>query len=308
MAISSRTRGFQDKLAALFLFLAISMAISGSLYAQQSARQTANKHCLWEVENQSSKIYLLGSLHVLKSEAYPLAQVIEKAYASSRKIVFETDLGGMIDADVQAKMLTLGLYPEGQDLLQNISQDTRLSLEKKLKKLSLPMEQFVRFRPWFLAVTLTTLELQRLGFNPLYGIDMHYYGKARTDGKKIGFLESVEFQLDLLGKMNTHDQNAFLNQTLKDLEVAAQMASDMMRYWQTGDSKNLYKLLFKSFEGYPEIQDRLLVQRNKDWAIKIAQMLKETNQVLVIVGAGHLIGPNSVVELLKQKGYSVKQR
>ncbi|MGD8975817.1 MAG: TraB/GumN family protein, partial [Desulfobacterales bacterium] len=148
----------------------------------------------------------------------------------------------------------------------------------------------------------------RLGFNPLYGIDMHYYGKARTDGKKIGFLESVEFQLDLLGKMNTHDQNAFLNQTLKDLEVAAQMASDMMRYWQTGDSKNLYKLLFKSFEGYPEIQDRLLVQRNKDWAIKIAQMLKETNQVLVIVGAGHLIGPNSVVELLKQKGYSVKQR
>ena len=308
MAISSRTRGFQDKLAVLFFFMAISVAISGSLYAQQSARQTATKHCLWEVESQSSKIYLLGSLHVLKSEAYPLSQVIEKAYASSRKIVFETDLGGMIDAEVQAKMLTLGLYPEGQDLLQNISQDTRLSLEKKLKNLSLPMEQFVRFRPWFLAVTLTTLELQRLGFNPLYGIDMHYYGKARTDGKKIGFLESVEFQLDLLGKMNTHDQNAFLNQTLKDLEVAAQMASDMMRYWQTGDSEKLYKLLFKSFEGYPEIQDRLLVQRNKDWAIKIAQMLKETNQVLVIVGAGHLIGPNSVVELLKQKGYSVKQR
>ena len=170
------------------------------------------------------------------------------------------------------------------------------------------MEQFVRFRPWFLAVTLTTLELQRLGFNPLYGIDMHYYGKARADGKKIGFLESVEFQLDLLGKMNTPDQNAFLNQTLKDLEVAAQMASDMMTYWQTGDSENLYKLLFKSFEGYPQIQDRLLVQRNKDWAIKIAQMLKGSNQVLVIVGAGHLIGPNSVVELLKQGGYSVKQR
>jgi len=308
MAISSRTKGFQDKATVLIFCLTISVAISGGLYAQQSAQQTANRHCLWEVESQSSKIYLLGSLHVLKSEAYPLSQVIEKAYASSRKIVFETDLGGMMDADVQAKMLTLGLYPEGQDLLQNISEDTRLSLEKKLKNLGLPMEQFVRFRPWFLAVTLTTLELQRLGFNPLYGIDMHFYGKAKTDGKKIGFLESVEFQLDLLGEMNTHDQNAFLNQTLKDLELAAQMASDMMTYWQTGDSENLYKLLFKSFEGYPQIQDRLLVQRNKDWAIKIAQMLKETNQVLVIVGAGHLIGANSVIELLKQKGYNVKQR
>lgn len=303
-----RPKGFRYTAAALIFCLTISIAISAGLHAQQRAQQAATKHCLWEVETQSSKIYLLGSLHVLKSDAYPLPQVIEHAYAYSRKIVFETDLGGMMNADVQAKMLTLGLYPEDQDLLQNISEDTRRSLEKKMKNLGLPMEQFVRFRPWFLAVTLATLELQRLGFNPLYGIDMHFYGKARSDKKKIAFLESVEFQLDLLGRMNTHDQNAFLDQTLKDLELAAQKASDMMIYWQTGDGENLYKLLFESFEGYPQIQDRLLVRRNKDWAIKIGQMLKETDTVLVIVGAGHLIGPNSVVELLEQKGYNVTQK
>jgi len=303
-----RPKGFRYNAAVLIFCLTISVTISAGLHAQQRAQQAATKHCLWEVETQSSKIYLLGSLHVLKSDAYPLPQVIENAYASSRKIVFETDLGGMMNADVQAKMLTLGLYPEDQDLLQNISEDTRRSLEKKMKNLGLPMEQFVRFRPWFLAVTLATLELQRLGFNPLYGIDMHFYGKARSDEKKIAFLESVEFQLDLLGRMNTHDQNAFLNQTLKDLELAAQKASDMMTYWQAGDGENLYKLLFESFEGYPQIQDRLLIRRNKDWATKIGQMLKETDTVLVIVGAGHLIGPNSVVELLKQKGYTVTQR
>jgi len=292
----------------LFISLIFSLLVSAGLNAQPNQHSTVPKHCLWEVAGPTNKVFLLGSLHVLKSNAYPLAEEINRAYRASPKVVFETDIGGMMDPAVQARMLSMGLYPAGESLLHNLSEDTRISLQKRMGDLGLPLEQFARFKPWFLAVTIATLELQRLGFSPALGIDVHYYGRARSDKKKIDFFEPIEYQLGLLGAMSAEDQNAFLGQTLKDLEVAAEMADDMMTYWQKGQADKLYSLLFKSFEGYPEIEDRLLLKRNKDWLNRIETMLGEPENIFIVVGAGHLVGPEGVVTLLKQKGYKVIQR
>lgn len=284
------------------------MSVPVGSSADQDKQATSPKHCLWSVETpQNKEIFLLGSLHVLKSDAYPLAKAINDAYRVSQKIVFETDLEGMLDPAVQAKMMDLGTYPEGQSILQHISFEMQSALKKKMTELGMPMEHFGRFRPWFLALTMTVLELQRLGFSPEYGLDVHFYSRAASDQKEIGFLESIEFQLSLLGRMSARDQNAFLGQTLKDLDIAAQMADDMLKFWGNGDADNLYGILFKSFEGYPQIENRLLRRRNKDWVKKIEEMMGEDKNVLVIVGAGHLIGPGSVVAILKEKGYQVKQ-
>ena len=296
------------KMTAILLSLMFTLLISTGLDARQNQQTVTQKHCLWEVETSNSKIFLLGSLHLLKSEAYPLAAEIDSAYRLSPKVVFETDIGAMGDPAVQARMLNMAMYPEGQSLLQHIPPEMQKALKEKLADLGLPMETFVRFKPWFLAVTLTTLELQRLGFSPLSGIDVHYYGRAQSDEKELDFFESIDYQLGLLGNMGADDQESFLGQTLKDLEIAAQMADDMMRYWQNGQVEKLHALLFKSFEDYPEIENRLLLQRNKDWVEKIEVMLAEPENVFVVVGAGHLVGPGSVVELLRQKGYKVKQR
>ncbi|MBW2443065.1 MAG: TraB/GumN family protein [Deltaproteobacteria bacterium] len=296
------------KPACLALSVIIALLICTGTNAQQHQPTATSKNCLWEVKGSSNNVFLLGSLHVLKSDAYPLAKAIDNAYRASPKVVFETDIGGMADPAVQARMLSMGLYPEGQSLLQHISAPMRNDLQKRMTNLGLPLEQFARFKPWLLAVTLTTLELQRLGFSPAYGIDVHYFGRARADKKKIDFFESIEYQLSLLGEMGAEDQKAFLGQTLKDLEIAAEMAGDMMDYWRKGQVDKLYKLLFQSFEGYPEIEDRLLLQRNQDWAKKIETLLVEPEDVFIVVGAGHLIGPGSVVDLLKQKGYEVRQR
>ena len=298
----------QNRVITFFLFCLFSLVVSTPLYAQQVEEAAPSKSCLWVVETTSNQVFLMGSLHVLKSSAYPLAAEIDRAYASSQRLVFETDIGAMMEPAVLAKMMALGVYPEGQDLFQNISGTTRKDLEKKLQDLGLPPANFSRFKPWFLAVTLTTLELQRLGFNPMYGIDLHFYTKAKADEKELAYLESVEYQLNLLGKMNAQDQKSFLTQTLKDLEISAQLADDMMTAWQNGDADDLYALLFKSFEDHPGIEDRLLTRRNKDWIQQIETMLKEPKNTMVIVGAGHLIGPEGLVELLKQKGYKVKQR
>jgi uncharacterized protein YbaP (TraB family) len=278
------------------------------LHAKSTAVQQTHKSSLWSIQTQTNKFYLLGSLHLLKQDAYPLAPVIGSAYADSRKIVFETDIAALQEPAMQAKMLQLGLYPEGQNLLQDLDGSTRKLLEKKMGALGLPLEQFARFKPWFIALTLTTLELQRMGFNPMYGLDIHFFNKARTDAKEIGFLEPAEFQLNLLGNMVKKDQIAFLNQTLKDLETVNELAADLVKFWKAGNATGLHELLYRSFKDYPDIHDRLLIQRNKKWVEEIEVQMRENKNVLFIVGAGHLVGPESVVDLLKKRGYKVKQQ
>ena len=278
------------------------------LHAKSTAVQQTHKSSLWSIETQSNKFYLLGSLHLLKQDSYPLAAAIGSAYADSRKIVFETDIAALQEPAMQAKLLQLGLYPEGSNLLQDLDGRTRQLLEKKMSALGLPLEQFARFKPWFIALTLTTLELQRMGFSPLYGLDVHFFNKARTDAKEIGFLEPAEFQLNLLGKMVKKDQIAFLNQTLKDLEVVNELAADLVKFWKAGNAKGLHELLFRSFKDYPDIHDRLLIQRNKKWVEEIEVLMRENKNVLFVVGAGHLVGPESVVDLLQKRGYKVKQQ
>ena len=308
MTIDLRLMQKRIRLASFLVFTFFALVIAAPLQAQQNGETVPSKSCLWEVQTASSRVFLLGSLHVLKRSAYPLAAAIDRAYAASQRLVFETNLGAMMEPAVLAKMMELGLYPEGRDLFQNISATTRNDLEKKLQDLGLPPANFSRFKPWFIAVTLTTLELQRLGFDPRYGLDLHFYTKATADEKELVYLESVDYQLNLLAKMNALDQNSFLVQTLKDLEISTQLAGDMMTAWQNGQAQDLYDLLFKSFEDHPGIEDRLLTRRNKEWLPQIEKMLKTPKTTLVIVGAGHLIGPDGLVEILKQKGYRVKQR
>jgi uncharacterized protein YbaP (TraB family) len=291
-----------------FFLPALLIAASSGLQAKTVAVEQAAKSCLWTVETPSNKIYLLGSLHLLKQDAYPLTAAIEKAYTDSRIIIFETDIAALQAPDVQAKLLEMGLYPADQNLLENLNANTRRQLEKKMSQIGLPLAQFSRFKPWFVALTLTTLELQRLGFNPGYGIDVYFFNRAGADGKEIGFLEPAEFQVNLLGKMAEQDQNDFLSQTLKDLEVVNTLAGDLVGSWKNGDADKLHDLLSKSFKGYPHLHDRLLLQRNKNWIQQIESALRKDKNVFFVVGAGHLVGPGSVVDLLKKKGYRVTQQ
>ncbi len=303
--ILTRNRG---RAVSVFISLSFIWAAVSAALVQQSLAQDTRKSCLWSLQTNSSMVYFLGSLHLLKRDAYPLESVIEKAYATSQKIIFETDIAAMKDPVVQAKMLELGLYPEGQNLYLNLDGGTRRLLENKLSGLGLPLEHLARFKPWVVALTLASLELQRLGFDPNYGIDIHFFHRAVKDGKEIGYLEPAEYQLNLLAKMNKQDQSSFLNQTLRDLELVLQLVGEMVSYWKTGDAESLHALLFKSFKDYPNIHARLLIQRNKKWISKIENLMGEKKNVLVVVGVGHLVGPDGLLDLLRKRGYKLIQR
>jgi len=270
--------------------------------------ETASKSCLWAVEAGANRVFLLGSIHFLRPDDYPLPPAIDAAYAASRTVVFETDIARMQDPRVQTRMLELGTMPQGQNVFETLDVDTRSKLERKLAEAGLPAEVMAGMKPWLIALTLSSLEFMRLGFDPNLGVDMHFYQRAQKDGKRIGELETVEQQLQILAGMDARAQHTFLAQSLQELEDVPGMASDMLGFWLTGQTDALHRLLFKTIQQYPDMLERMLIRRNQAWLEKIERLIRQDEAALVIVGAMHLVGPNSVVDLLQRKGYRVEQR
>lgn len=288
-------------------FLALAWMFVTPLSVQESQAEKT-KHCLWSIEGVKNTTYLLGSIHFMRSDAYPLAEEIENAYQNSKKIVFEINPSEMNDPALQAKTMALGLYPEGQTLKQNVSEEIYSLLEKRLASVGLPKNLVNNLKPWLCALTLTIIELKKLGFDPTHGIDRYYFDKSKKDGKEIIGLETYENQLSFFAQLNKNEEELFLKQTLKEFEIIENTYSEMFESWRNGNIEKLDSLLKVSFKEFPQMYNLLVVQRNKDWISKIENLIKQSDNVLIIVGAGHLAGQESVLELLKEKGYKVIQR
>jgi uncharacterized protein YbaP (TraB family) len=295
-------------LAALALLQGILLGAAVWANARSAAVEAAQKTSLWAVEGGANRVFLLGSIHYLRQDAYPLPPAIESAYAQSRLVVFETDVARMQDSRVQDRMLELGMYPQGQSVFQDLGAETRRKLEQRLSASGLPLEVVAAFKPWMVALTLSSLEFMRLGFDPGLGVDMHFYQRAGKDGKQLAALEPVEFQIQLLAGMDAHAQEAFLTQTLDELDEAPRLAAGILGLWRDGRSEDLYRLLFKSIDRHPEVRDRMLDRRNRAWLETIEDLIRRDEAALVIVGAMHLIGPGSVIDLLQSRGHRVEQR
>jgi uncharacterized protein YbaP (TraB family) len=284
------------------------LALSHSVVVHaQPAQKTQAKHCLWKVEGRTNTAYLFGSIHFLKEEFYPLAPPIEEAYTRSQIVVFEADLDEMKTPEALLKMLQQGKYPEGQTLKQNLSKETYAKLDAYLNETLGSAALFDGLKPWMVAVALLGMELQKLGFNPEQGVDKYFFDKAKQDKKPIVPLETVDFQLGLFAGLSKEEEDAMLKETLQEISSFKKILTDMTDAWKTGDTKKLDGLVLDAMRQFPQIHKKLLLDRNKDWSAKIGKLLTEGKNVFVVVGAAHLIGKDSVVDLLTQKGLKVSQ-
>lgn len=297
--------GKRGRLPALVIFFFIFLI---TLWTVPNAHaQTTKKNFLWSLKTDNSTIYLLGSVHLLRNDSYPLDKNIEDTYMNCKKVVFETDIGGMKTPAVQEHMTTLALYSGGQTLQQNISQETYRLLEKKAAEVGLSMAQLSHVRPWMCALMLTLLELQKMGFDPQYSIDQYFFNKAQQDKKEMVFLESIEYQINLFAGMDSYEEEFFLQQMLEELEVIKTMFADIVSSWESGDATQLGSILQISFKDHPDIYNRFLAQRNKAWVSTIEGLIEHGDNALIVVGAGHLVGPENLLQLLRTRGYTIEQ-
>lgn len=271
-------------------------------------RAALAKSFLWEISHGKGTSYLLGSIHMGKKEFYPLPKVTEDAFAHSKVLALEAD-PNKIGAALSAVM-SKGIYIPPDSLQKHISAKTYARVKTEAQKIGMPLMAIDRMRPWVLALTLTALALQKIGFDPQLGIEMHFLGKKAS--RPVVELEGADFQLDLFSGFSAKEQENFLLYTLSEMKLVKQQMKKMVALWKRGDVKGLGALMETSRTRRPEFRsmyDKLVVKRNATMAATIDKMLKKSPQShFIIVGAGHLVGKTSIVQQLRRKGYTLRQR
>lgn len=273
------------------------------------ARADGQLHTLWSVKGRTNTVYLLGSIHVLKPGDSQLPAEALRAYAAAKSLVMEIDLGAAGGAEsLLAGSLDLATLPEGQTLAGALGADAYRTLAAHAKPLGLDLEMMSRFQPWFVAITLTQLELARLGFDANSGVDEQFAHLAAADHKPIIALETVDEQLGLFAHMSLDQQRRFLLYSLDDADHSAERIDAMVVAWRAGDTARLEALLADGLDRFPDLFRTLTTDRNRKWLPRVSGLLQEKQDYLVVVGAMHLIGKGGLVDLLTREGYTVVQQ
>jgi hypothetical protein len=266
------------------------------------------KSLLWKITKGASSIYILGSIHYLRSENYPLKKAILDAFDTSKRLVLEIDLDATSGETAQRLMLEKALFRDGTTLPENISAETYRLVAERATQLGIDVRIFNPMKPWFAAINLIAIKLKALQLDPRRGVDQYLAGEAKRRGKPTSGLETLEFQIGLLDQLAKQNQEAMLRETVTELDLLDRDIDEIVRSWVEGDAAVLAKLLLAGMVEFPEIHQKVLVERNRRWLPEIEKSLEQSSEALIVVGAAHLVGPDGIIEMLKTKGYSVEQR
>ncbi|MEP4888755.1 MAG: TraB/GumN family protein [Aliiglaciecola sp.] len=262
---------------------------------------------LWKVSKGNDHVIIGGTIHVLSEKDYPLPEKFEKAYEASNTLVFESDISKMNSPEFQQQSLQYILLQDGKTIKDFLSEKTYKALEVHLQERNLSVQQFSNLKPSFLSVTLSMIELQMMGVSSA-GVDAYYSAKGIGDQKQIDWFEQPEEQMAMLADMGKGEEDAMIAYGLKDVANIKEMMPKLIEAWRAGDLQKLAELgIDEMARDYPDIYDQLLVQRNKNWIPKIEQFFGNQQKELILVGALHLAGDQSVLKLLQAKGYSVEK-
>lgn len=267
------------------------------------------KNFFWKVEGKGGDSYLLGSIHALKKDMYPLPPVIEDAFAQCDGICVEADISGQNLAKQGMAMLQKAMYTGEETLQQNVSPKTFGLAAKKFKALGMDISGFNKFKPWMAAMTITALEMSRLGFDMNIGIDKHFLDKA-VGKKEIVSLEGIDFQINLLESFSKEEQESFLLASVLEEDKALEEVNAMVEAWVNGDAEQMNIIVNKTVDntpGYELVNKKMLDDRNVGMVKGIIPCLESGKRYFVVVGAAHMVGKIGIVQLLKDKGYKVTQ-
>lgn len=268
---------------------------------------TVNAVPLWEITGAKNRVHILGSVHFLRATDYPLPDKIMSVFEDADVIVFEVDLGQIDPMTLQSMLTGLAIDPRGKDLADFLGTSKYNSAERLAGDINIDLTMFRPYEPWFAALQVTQLRLGQLGFDGTWGIESQLTLKANADGKSIAGLETLEQQFDALDSLPASAQNEFFMQTLEDAGEIEQGLDRIIDAWRDGDTAVLEEELLESLSDQPDLYDRILVRRNRDWTRQIVGFANSDRQYLVVVGALHLVGEDSVIRMLEDAGYDARQ-
>lgn len=262
---------------------------------------------MWLAEGASNRVYILGSVHLLRRQDHPLPAVMEAAYADAEALIMELDMDDLDAAALQASTRRLGIIQDDRTLKDFLGEARYNEAAAAAREMEIPFEMLDKTEPWFAAITVEQLALMRIGFNPLYGIELHMTMKATQDGKEVTGLETIDEQLAMLDGLSIEAQNNLLLETLNEGGNIEAFMDDMIRAWRIGDVDYLESNMLDDMAKYPELYDAIVVNRNRRWVTEIEALLDDEDDYLIVVGALHLVGDVGVPALLEKRGIKIGQ-
>jgi uncharacterized protein YbaP (TraB family) len=271
------------------------------------AQTRPSRGFIWTVERDGRTSWLVGSLHVLTQDAYPLPAAMDKAFGEAKTLMEETDVNELSSPEMIGLVATKGLFTDGQTLESVLSKDAYAQLGQRMTATGLPLEMVKMMRPWMVDLTISGLELQRAGFDPELGIDLHYRRKAAQNGMALSMLETAAEQIDYLAGLPLDVQVTQLQQTLAQGDAELREVKEIAAAWRAGDAPAIERLLLKGMQESPAYYQSLVVNRNRRWIPHIESCLS-TGNCFIVVGAAHMMGSDGLIAMLRQKGYRIAQQ
>ncbi len=267
-----------------------------------------NNSLIYKIQSDTNIVYILGSIHVLAEEYYPLTRSFSYAYFNSQKVIFEIDPEIFFSPDTVKKSQKYHMLPKGQTLKTLLTPNTYQLLKKKTTHLGLDLTQINKLKPWVVYLNMSGMFDSSIEFRPDLGIEHYFYRKAKDAGKPTGGLETVQDQIQVFDTLPMKVQEAMLRETLimTDSKKREQAFLHMVKSWHQGRLEGLEELV-ETMKTYPLFYKKLLVERNNNWVPQIEKFLTEDKNVLVIVGAAHLAGKDGLLTLLQNKGYELER-
>jgi uncharacterized protein YbaP (TraB family) len=285
------------------------LAIAAASLATPAAQSRAAEHSfIWKATSQQGVVYLVGSVHMLTKDFYPLAPPIDAAFKDSNLLVEEVDLAEMLSPTTQFSLLARGMLPTGQTIDKVVTPATMALVSSRLDNLGMPIAALQQFKPWFLAMTLMAVEWQKAGFDAELGLDKHFYDRAVAESKAVQGLETTEYQISRFDDMTMSQQDHFLAESLKDLDSEKASVQKLASAWKAGDLPAVEHFVLQDLKDDPQMYQRLLVERNRNWLPKIEALFARPGHAFIVVGAAHLVGPDGLLAMLKAKGVRLVQQ
>lgn len=276
---------------------------SGSSLNSKPQSLSASRPAFWQVKSPTATVSLMGSMHFGAENFFPLPRELMSAFDAADILVVEVNTKDLSPAAAMSAIMRYGRVEGDQTLDKIVSESTYEKLRRVVEAQNLPISAFNGFKPWYVAIQLVELEIRKTELKQNLGIDMFFMSNAA--GKRIEELETVEQQLRLFGDLSLKEQEAFLDQTLDDLNESAKYLEVMAKAWREGDVKQLEESLLKPFKEDPDtkkLYKKIFTDRNIEMTHAVKEYLKGDKNVFFVVGAGHIIGQGGIVDRLSNAG------
>jgi len=264
---------------------------------------------LFRVSDGDTTIYVLGTVHLLRSDEDWRTPAIDAALEASDAVYFEADVHGADDNDLQNMVLRYGMLPRGETLDEELSASDWDEVTAYAATVGLPPEALSPMRPWFAAITLTTFAAMNEGLDPNAGVDTSLYWDLEGTAIERRYFETVQQQTRFLADLPDDIQIQFLMESVEDADANQQDLDDIIAAWRAGNMDRIDALTNGAMRAtYPQVYESVIAARNRAWADDLRDLMATPGTFFVAVGAAHLPGEEGLLNLLRDDGFTVMRQ